>query len=170
MYWLYGGANTGGSAIGKRGIEPEFDGTNLARRGVVVVTINYRVGLLGFIGHPELTADAAHHAPGAFGLLDQIAGLRWVRDNIAKFGGDPANVTIFGQSAGAQNLTTLLATPAAKGLIHKAISESGTPMIGDKKMYSPARMEQLGTKLAELLHRQKRARWLTFVPCPPRTF
>jgi para-nitrobenzyl esterase len=151
MFWLYGGANTGGSAIGERGIEPAFDGANLARHGVVVVTINYRLGLFGFIGHPELTAESPHHASGNYGLMDQIAALKWVRENIARFGGDPGNVTIFGQSAGAQNLTILMTSPLAKGLFRRAISESGTPMISDKRLPTPAQIEKLGLKLAELL-------------------
>jgi para-nitrobenzyl esterase len=152
MLWLYGGANTGGSAIGGRGLEPEFDGANLAKHGVVFVSINYRLGLLGFMGHPELTAEAPAHAAGAFGLLDQVAGLKWVRDNIAKFGGDPRNVTLFGQSAGAQNTTILLTSPMARGLIHRAIAESGTPMIGDKRLYTPAQMEKVGLTAAEALN------------------
>jgi len=151
MFWLYGGANTGGSAIGERGIEPAFDGTSLARHGVVVVTINYRLGLFGFIGHPELTAESPHHASGNYGLMDQIAALKWVRENIARFGGDPGNVTIFGQSAGAQNLTILMTSPLTKGLFRRAISESGTPMISDKRLPAPAEIEKLGLKLAELL-------------------
>jgi para-nitrobenzyl esterase len=89
MFWIHGGANMGGSAMGFAGIEPHFDGERLARHGVVVVTINYRLGVFGFIAHPELTAESPHKTSGNYGLMDQIAWLRWVRDNIAKFGSDP---------------------------------------------------------------------------------
>lgn len=151
MVWIHGGANTGGSALGAGGIEPAFDGSSLARQGVVVVTIQYRLGLFGFIGHPELTAESPNHASGGYGLLDQLAALKWVRENIAKFGGDAANVTVFGQSAGAQNISILMASPLSKGLFDKAIAQSGSPMIGDKRLQTPAQMEQLGTVLAEVL-------------------
>jgi para-nitrobenzyl esterase len=151
MFWIHGGANSGGSALGAGGIEPPFDGSSLSRQGVVVVTINYRLGLFGFIGHPELTAESPNHASGGYGLLDQIAALKWVRDNIARFGGDPGNVTVFGQSAGAQNASILIASPRAKGLFRRAILESGSPMISDKRLQTPAQMEQLGVILAEVL-------------------
>ena len=152
MVWIHGGTNTGGSAIGQAGIEPPFDGIALARHGVVLVTLNYRLGLLGFVGHPELTAESPHKASGGYGLLDQVAALRWVHDNIARFGGDPANVTLFGQSAGAQDTTLLLTSPLARGLVHKAISQSGTPMIDDKRLQSKAQTEELGTALAAVLN------------------
>ena len=152
MVWVHGGANNGGSAMGFNAIEPPFDGASLASHGVIVVTINYRLGVFGFIGHPELTAESPHHASGGYGLLDQIAALQWVHDNIAKFGGDPGNVTLFGQSAGAQDTSILVTSPLAKGLINKAITESGSPMIGDKRLQSPAQMEQLGVTLAQALH------------------
>jgi para-nitrobenzyl esterase len=151
MFWIHGGGNTGGSALGAGGIEPPFDGASLARHNVVVVTINYRLGLFGFIGHPELTAESPNHASGNYGLLDQIAALEWVRDNIAHFGGDPANVTAFGQSAGAQNISILLTSPLAKGLLQKAIAESGSPMVSDKRLQTPAQTEQLGVILAQAL-------------------
>ena len=151
MVWIHGGGNNGGSAMGAGGIEPPFDGESLARHGVVVVTLQYRLGLFGFIGHPELTAESPHHASGNYGLEDQIAALKWVHDNIAKFGGDPANVTVFGQSAGAQNISILLTAPPAKGLIAKAIVESGSPMISDKRLNTQAQTEQLGVVLARVL-------------------
>jgi para-nitrobenzyl esterase len=151
MVWMHGGGNGGGSALGAGGIEPPFDGESLARHGVIVVTIQYRLGVFGFMGHPELTTESPHHASGAYGLLDQIAALQWVHDNIAKFGGDPGNVTLFGQSAGAQDTAILLTSPLAKGLIQKAIAESGSPMISDKRLQTPAQMEQLGVILAESL-------------------
>jgi para-nitrobenzyl esterase len=151
MFWIHGGANTGGSSLGAGGIEPPFDGESLSRNGVVVVTINYRLGLFGFVGHPELTAESPNNASGGYGLLDQLAALKWVRDNIARFGGDPGNVTVFGQSAGAQNTSILIASPLAKGLFRRAILESGSPMISDKRLQTPAQMEQLGVILAQVL-------------------
>ena len=151
MVWIHGGGNGGGSALGAGGIEPPFDGASLARHGVVLVTIQYRLGLFGFIGHPELTAESPNHASGNYGLLDQIAALKWIKENIAKFGGDPANVTLFGQSAGAQDLSILLTSPPAKGLIAKAIAESGSPMISDKVLNTQAQEEQMGVVLAAAL-------------------
>ncbi len=151
MVWVHGGANGLGSATGG-GNEPPFEGESLCRLGVVLVTIPYRLGLFGFIGHPELTAESPNHASGDYGLLDQIAALQWVHDNIAKFGGDPGNVTLFGQSAGAQDITLLVASPLTKGFIHKAIVESGSPMVGDKRLTTPAQTEQLGVVLAEVLN------------------
>ncbi len=119
MVWLYGGGFQQGSAA-----NPVFDGTALARRGVVVVTVNYRVGIFGFFAHPELAAESPAHASGNYGLLDQIAALRWVQRNIAAFGGNPGNVTLFGQSAGAAAVDMLMAAPPARGLFHHAIAES----------------------------------------------
>ncbi len=121
MVWFHGGGNYAGTASGNN-----FDGESLARHGVVLVTINYRLTVFGFFAHPELTKESPHHASGNYGLMDQIAALKWVRDNISKFGGDPANVTIFGQSAGAVDVNVLMASPQAKGLFHKVIAESGT--------------------------------------------
>lgn len=118
MVWLHGGAHrTGAGWI--------YDGSNFARDGVVVVTINYRLGALGYFAHPALTAAAGSEAVGNYGLMDQIAALRWVQRNIAKFGGDPQNVTVFGESAGGMSTLALLATPEAKGLYRKAIVQSG---------------------------------------------
>ena len=152
MVWVHGGGNTGGSARGAGGIEPPFDGASLARRGVVVVTINYRLGVFGFLGHPELTTESPHHASGGYALLDQIAALRWVKGNIAAFGGDPGNVTLFGQSAGARDITTIVASPLSQGLLHKAIAESGTPMSGERRLQTKAELEQVGMLLAQSLH------------------
>jgi len=121
MFWIHGGGNFGGSAS-----NAGFDGESLARQGVVLVSANYRLTLFGFFAHPELTRESTHHASGNYGLMDQIAALKWVRDNIAKFGGDPSNVTIFGQSAGAVDANVLMTSPLAKGLFHKVIAESGT--------------------------------------------
>ncbi|HEY1120353.1 MAG TPA: carboxylesterase family protein [Haloferula sp.] len=119
MIWIHGGAFTSGS-----GSMPLYDGTCLASKGVVVVTINYRLGPLGFMAHPELTKEGGGSS-GNYGIRDQIAALEWVRDNIASFGGDPANVTIFGESAGAYAVNILAASPRAKGLFHRAIAQSG---------------------------------------------
>jgi para-nitrobenzyl esterase len=120
MVWIYGGGFREGSAAPRF-----FDGADLAAKGVVVVSFNYRVGAFGFLAHPELTAESGGHGSGDYGLLDQIAALTWVRDNIAKFGGDASRVTVFGQSAGGASASALVASPLAKGLIHGAISESG---------------------------------------------
>lgn len=121
MVWIHGGAHLQGA-----GSLPFYDGSNYARDGIVFVTINYRLGRLGYFAHPALTRAAA---PGEllanYGLMDQIAALKWVRRNIAAFGGDPENVTIFGESAGGQSVLALMASPAARGLFAKAISESG---------------------------------------------
>lgn len=152
MFWIHGGANMGGSALGSGGIEPAFDGEKLARHGVVVVTINYRLGVFGFIAHPELTAESPHHASGNYALLDQIAALRWVRDNIARFGGDPAKVTIFGQSAGGLNVGLLMASPLAKGLFQRAIEESGTVIIGGSPTRTLSQAEEAGVRFAGKLH------------------
>jgi para-nitrobenzyl esterase len=120
MVWIYGGGfNQGGTGL------PAYSGEHLARRGVVVVSIAYRVGAFGFLALPELTAESGHASSGNYGLLDQIAGLRWVRDNIAGFGGNPHRVTIFGESAGGISVSMLAASPLAKGLFQGAISESG---------------------------------------------
>jgi len=121
MVWIHGGGNYGGTAS-----SANFDGESLARHGVLVVTANYRLTIFGFFAHPELTRESPHHSSGNYGLLDQIAALGWVRDNIARFGGDPGNVTVFGQSAGAVDANVLMTSPLAKGLFHKVIAESGT--------------------------------------------
>jgi len=120
MVWIYGGGFQAGSAS-----EPRQDGTRLAQKGVVVVSMNYRLGIFGFFSHPELTKESEHEASGNYGLMDQTAALRWVRDNVASFGGDPNNVTIFGESAGSFSVSAQVASPLARGLVNKAIGESG---------------------------------------------
>ncbi|MGH8295786.1 MAG: carboxylesterase/lipase family protein, partial [Steroidobacteraceae bacterium] len=120
MVWIYGGGLTNGSAA-----VPLYAGDQLARRGVIVVTANYRLGVFGFLALPALSAQSKHHSSGNYGLLDQIAALKWVRRNIAAFGGDPDNVTVFGQSSGSISISALTASPLAKGLFQKAIGESG---------------------------------------------
>jgi len=120
LVWIYGGGFVGGSAS-----DSTSTGEKLAQKGVVVVTIAYRVGQLGFLAHPELSAETTNHVSGNYALLDMIAGLQWVQKNIAAFGGDPNKVTIFGESAGAIAVSMLCASPQAKGLFHGAISQSG---------------------------------------------
>jgi para-nitrobenzyl esterase len=120
MVWIPGGGNFVGA-----GSQAGYDGEPLARHGVVVVTINYRLGSLGFFAHPALTRESPRRASGNQGILDQIAALRWVQENIARFGGDPKNVTIFGESAGSLDVSVLMTSPLSKGLFHRAIAESG---------------------------------------------
>jgi para-nitrobenzyl esterase len=115
----------GGGFVAGSGDEPRYDGTNFARKGIVVVTVNYRLGVFGFLAHPELTAESAHKASGNYGLLDQVAALEWVHRNIAAFGGDPAKVTIGGESAGSMAVSAQVASPLAAGLFRGAIGESG---------------------------------------------
>lgn len=119
LVWIHGGSLISGASS-----EGLYDGAALARRGVVVVSINYRLGVLGYLAHPELSAEAPDHVSGNYGLLDQIAALRWVQRNIAAFGGDPANVTIAGESAGGLSVLYLMASPPARGLFAKAIAQS----------------------------------------------
>jgi para-nitrobenzyl esterase len=120
MVWLHGGAlRTGDPASGL------YDGEQLARKGVVIVTVNYRLGVLGYLAHPQLSAESSHASSGNYGLLDQIEALRWIRDNVAAFGGDPGNVTLFGESAGALSAIELMTSPLAAGLFHKVILQSG---------------------------------------------
>ena len=121
MVWIHGGGFFAGF-----GGEERHNGGPLAKKGAVVVTINYRLGAFGFLAHPALAAESPHHAAGNYGLLDQIAALQWVQRNIARFGGDPSRVTIFGESAGGMSVGSLIASPLAKGLFHRAILESGT--------------------------------------------
>ncbi len=120
MVWIYGGGFNQGTTS-----RPLYDGTRLATKGVVLVSLAYRLGVFGFLADPELSAESSHHVSGNYGLRDQIAGLRWVRANIARFGGDPARVTIFGESAGGASVMILAASPAARGLFQRVISESG---------------------------------------------
>jgi para-nitrobenzyl esterase len=124
MFWIHGGAYVGGSAS-----EPRHNGDFLPLKNVVLVTINYRVGVLGFLATPELAAEA-NGAAGNYGLMDMVAALEWTKANITNFGGDAGNVTIFGESAGSFAVSTLMAAPAAQGLFHKAIGESGSALSG----------------------------------------
>jgi len=124
MFWIHGGGYSGGSAS-----EPRHNGDFLPTKGVVLVTINYRLGVFGFLATADLAKEAGGSA-GNYGLMDMIAALQWVKTNIAKFGGDPGNVTIFGESAGSMAVSTLMASPMARGLFHKAIGESGAAFGG----------------------------------------
>ena len=121
MVWIHGGSFATGAGSLKM-----YEGRNLAENGVVVVTVNYRLGPLGFLSHPLLSKESEHAASGNYGLLDQIAALKWVRQNIGNFGGDPDNVTLFGESAGAASVCDLIVSPLADGLFQRAISESGS--------------------------------------------
>ena len=120
MVWIHGGGFVAGASS-----EPRQDGTELAQQGVVVVSMNYRLGIFGFFVHPDLAKESGRNAAGNYGLLDMIASLQWIRGNVGSFGGDPDNVTIFGESAGSFAVSDLMASPLAKGLFHKAIGESG---------------------------------------------
>jgi para-nitrobenzyl esterase len=125
MVWIHGGGFFAGF-----GGEERHNGARLAQKGVVVVTLNYRLGPFGFLAHPALAPESPHHAAGNYGLLDQIAALQWVKRNIARFGGDPSRATIFGESAGGFSVGSLIASPLAKGLFQRAILESGTGVGG----------------------------------------
>jgi para-nitrobenzyl esterase len=120
MVWIYGGGFSGGGTSERR-----QDGQFLAHKNVVVVSMNYRLGIFGFFVHPELTAESPHHASGNYGLMDQNAAIRWVKENISAFGGDPSNITIFGESAGSFSVSAQMASPLSRDLIQKAIGESG---------------------------------------------
>jgi para-nitrobenzyl esterase len=156
MVWIYGGGFVAGTTSERR-----QDGTNLAQQGVVVVSMNYRLGIFGFFVHPELAKESEHHAAGNYGLLDQTAALQWVHENIAAFGGDPGNVTIFGESAGSFSVSAQMASPLAKGLFQKAIGESGGAFYSGGLSFEPrsvreekdakAASDKLGvSKLSEL--------------------
>ena len=150
MVWIHpGGYHTGS------GSTPGFDGEALAKKGVVLVTINYRLGVFGFFSHPELTKESDHHASGNYALMDQVAALRWVQKNIAAFGGDPQRVTVFGDSAGSSSIANLMGSPLAKGLFQRAIGESGAWMgLSLTPTRTLAEAEQAGMKIAEALHAQ----------------
>lgn len=144
MVWIYGGGLSSGSANCDI-----YDGEEMAKKGVVFVSINYRVGILGFMAHPELSKESGYGSSGNYGILDQIAALKWVQKNIAVFGGDPSNVTIAGQSAGAFSVNALIATPLSKGLFHKAIPQSGGLLSGMLSQ-NLEQAESRGSKFMEL--------------------
>ncbi len=138
LVYFYGGGFVAGD-----GSEPRYDGEALAKRGIVAVTVNYRLGAFGFLAHPELTKESPHHASGNYGLLDQQAALRWVRQNIAAFGGDPAHITIGGESAGSWSVSAQMAAPGSKDLIKGAITESGS-LLGLQPLPTLAQGEETG--------------------------
>ncbi len=147
LVWIYGGAFNVGSAS-----SPIYAGNALAKKGVIYVAVNYRLGVMGFLAHPELTKESGHNASGNWGFLDQVAGLEWVRRNIAAFGGDPNNVTLIGQSAGSMSITNLQASPLAKGLFERVIGLSGTTLSGGAGAGEPLQQaEQQGVKLQAAL-------------------
>ena len=146
--WIHpGGYQTGsGSTAG-------YDGEALAKKGVVVVTINYRLGVFGFFSHPQLTKESEHHASGNYGLMDQVAALQWIQKNVAGFGGDPHRVMVFGDSAGSASVADLMGSPRAKGLFQRASGESGAWMgISLAATRTLAEAEQAGVKMAEQMH------------------
>jgi len=149
LVWIHGGSLIGGASS-----EGMYDGAALARQGLVVVSINYRLGVLGYMGHPELSAESPDHVSGNYGLLDQIAALKWVQANIASFGGDPSNVTIAGESAGGLSVMYLMASPPARGLFHRAIAQSAymisTPSLREAK-YGHVPAEAMGAATAAKL-------------------
>jgi len=147
--WIHGGALVKGSSS-----EPMYDGARMAREGIVVVSINYRLGVLGYLAHPGLSTESPDGVSGNYGLLDQIAALRWVKENIGNFGGDPANVTIAGESAGALSVMYLMASPPARGLFAKAIAESAymisTPALKEK-VHGQMSSQEMGARLGGAL-------------------
>ncbi len=147
MVYIYGGGfSEGSNAVAV------YDGEELAKKGVIAVGINYRIGPLGFLAHPELTAESEHHSSGNYGLLDQVAALQWVKSNIAAFGGNPDQVTIFGQSAGAMSVSMLLQSPLAEGLFRNAILQSGPGLFSPGTLSGSTLLkdaELAGVKFAE---------------------
>lgn len=144
MVWIHGGGFVAGSSS-----EPRQDGGNLCKKGVMVVSFNYRMGVFGFLAHPGLTRESGRGASGNYGLLDQVGALEWVKRNIATFGGDPGNVTIFGESAGSESVSALMASPLARGLFQRAIGESGALFYADPPLKSRAQAEEKGVKFAQ---------------------
>src|SRR5437588_2380461 len=145
LVYFYGGGFVAGD-----GSEPRYDGESMARRGIVAVTVNYRLNVFGFLAHPELTKESPQHASGNYGLLDQNAALRWVHENIAAFGGDPEKVTIAGESAGSLSVSAHMVSPLSKELIAGAIGESGSVM-GTLPPVPLAKAEEGGVRFATKL-------------------
>jgi para-nitrobenzyl esterase len=142
LVYFYGGGFVAGD-----GSEPRYDGESMARRGIVVVTMSYRLGVFGFLAHPELSREAPYGGSGNYGLLDQVAALRWVHDNIAAFGGDPGRITLGGESAGSVSVSALMASPLSRELIAGAIGESGS-ILGALPAAPLADAEAIGLKFA----------------------
>ncbi len=144
MVWIYGGGFKGGASS-----LAYYNGEAIAKKGVVFVSFNYRLGVFGFLAHPDLVAESPHHAAGDYGLLDMVAALEWVRDNVAAFGGDPQRVSIFGESAGSLAVSYLMASPLAKGLFQRVLGESGAGVEGSLAPWPRARAEREGIKFAQ---------------------
>ena len=146
IVWIYGGGFSIGSAS-----MPNYGGENLAKKGVVYVAIAYRVGALGFMAHPALTASSAHASSGNYGHLDQVAALNWIRRNIARFGGDPERVTVMGQSAGASSAFSLQVSPLARGLFHRIVGMSGGGLRAGVEPQTQQQAERSGLELEKAL-------------------
>ena len=166
MVWIHGGGLVDGA-----GSNTFYDGAELARKGVIVVSINYRLGIFGYFSHPELSAESPHQVSGNYGITDQIQALKWVQKNIAAFGGNPENVTVFGQSAGALSIVHLLTSPLSKGLFHRAIAQSPymTPLPDLRRsIFGKPSAEQHGSCFAEGLGAaslvQLRSSWGVHLP------
>jgi para-nitrobenzyl esterase len=171
MVWIHGGGNEDGYAH-----EPNYLGHNLARRGVVVVSIQYRLGPLGFLAHPALSAESERGVSGNYGILDQIAALRWVGENIEAFGGDPQRITAFGESAGAADIGTLIVSPLGRGLFQRAILQSGgyqlnsTQTLRDEEALGSRLVDALGIEESpEALRRMRGVPWRDIVEAASKT-
>ena len=148
ILFVYGGGFTGGA-----GSEARYDGEALARKGAVFVTFNYRLGVFGFLAHPDLTKESGRNSSGNYAFMDTIAALRWIQKNIRAFGGDPGRVTLMGESAGAILISNLVASPEGKGLFHRVIAESGAWMgTGINKMATLAQAEEVGLRVAKTMN------------------
>jgi para-nitrobenzyl esterase len=143
MVWIFGGGFAAGSTS-----EPRQDGGNLCKKGVLVVSLGYRLGVFGYLALPELSRESAYGGSGDYGLMDQVAALEWVKRNIAAFGGDPDNVTIFGESAGSFSVSALVSSPLARGLFHRAIGESGAFFADHGRLLTLAEAEASGQSFA----------------------
>jgi para-nitrobenzyl esterase len=160
MVWIFGGGFLAGGTS-----EPRQDGEFLAKNGVIVVSMNYRLSIFGFLAHPDLTAESPNKASGNYGLMDQTAALRWVHDNIAAFGGDPAKVTVFGESAGSFSVSSQMASPLAKGLFIRAIGESGGAFSTSGLAYKPlAEAEAQGAAFGKTVLSASTAKQLRAIP------
>ncbi|MDP4282946.1 MAG: carboxylesterase family protein [Bacteroidota bacterium] len=142
LVYFYGGGFMAGD-----GSEPRYDGESISRKGIVAITVNYRLGIFGFFAHPDLTKESPHHASGNYGLMDQAAALQWIQRNISAFGGDPKKITIAGESAGSYSVSALMASPLSRHIIAGAIGESGS-LLAKRSTVSLAEAEQTGAKFA----------------------
>jgi len=158
MVWIYGGGFKAGATS-----EPRQDGSNLSKKGVLVVSMNYRLGIFGFFSHPELDKESGYNSSGNYGLMDQLAALKWVHENIALFGGDPDNVTIFGESAGSASVSAQVASPLAHGLFRRAIGESGA-VLASKEKRSRNETERIDLQFAKSVLRANSLSQLRDIP------